>query len=1062
MNDLRQQLQEALKATHEIERELGGGGMSRTYVALEKALGRRVVIKILAPELLAGISVERFRREVLLAAQLQHPHVVPVLTAGDAAGLPWFTMPYVDGDSLRQRLAKGPVSITETVGILRDVARALAYAHSQGVVHRDIKPDNVLLSAGSATVTDFGIAKAINAARTTPGGQGPALTMTGMSIGTPTYMSPEQAAGDPDTDHRADIYSFGAMAYELVAGHPPFHGLTPSKLLAAQMGERPRDLRNLRPDCPEALATMIMQCLEKEAQNRPSKASDLARVLETITSSGAAAAAPSILAGGRIRLGRALSIWAGTSTAVILTVWAAREVIGLPDWSVPGAIGVMLAGLPVIVATWYVQKTVHRTYTATPQQTPGGTSSVMAPQGTMATLAIKASPHISWRRTWLGGGIAVAAFAVMVIAFMVMRATGVGPFGSLRGTGAFGSSERLVVADFTAPSDDPSLGVTVAEAVRTDLAQSNALNVMSRAESREVLARMRRSGDTTLTFELAREMATREGVKAVLDGGIVRLGRNYVVTARLVNAQDGTDLASFRETAEGEDALLPALARISRAVRERAGESLRAIRRSEDVARVTTASLPALRKYVEALRASDQRSDFDAALSLLEEAVAIDTAFAMAWRRIAVLLNNNGQDPVRAMRALERAYSHRDRLTELERQLLEGYYYTRGPRVDLARAKAAYEAADALDTTATAAINNAGVIAGQLRQNLAAESLYAEVARRGGRNIGAYQNWIATALANGRPAAHLDSIRKLMYERFPNSEQLWVADWVVARTDRRFTVTDSIARAALGRARSPGGRAVAQFTVGSSAQLLGRPRQALGYYSEARQTRIAAGSGQALERLLAAYDSAAVLTLTMEQPNEARALLARTLEKYSLTALKPLERPWQALGAFAAFTRDPVLARRAAAGFEADLRGRVNDPGAARAAFDAFIAMSEGRHAEAIDLMRQADRGLEVPEEQSWVFFSRAHDLAGRPDSAAYYLRRIVEVPDGVGDRDANFYAPALTRLGEIAEQRSDTATALRYYEEFTELWKNAEPEQQVKVRQIRERIARLRGNRRG
>lgn len=1061
MNDLRQQLQEALKATHEIERELGGGGMSRTYVALEKALGRRVVIKILAPELLAGISVERFRREVLLAAQLQHPHVVPVLTAGDAAGLPWFTMPYVDGDSLRQRLAKGPVSITEAVNILRDVARALAYAHSHGVVHRDIKPDNVLLSAGSATVTDFGIAKAINAARTGLGGQGPALTMTGMSIGTPTYMSPEQAAGDPDTDHRADIYSFGAMAYELVAGHPPFHGLTPSKLLAAQMGERPRDLRGLRPDCPEALAAMIMQCLEKEAANRPAKATDLARVLETITSSGSAAAAPSILAGGRIRLGRALSIWAGTSVAVILTAWAAREVIGLPDWSVPGAIGVMLAGLPVIIATWYVQRTVHRTYTATPQQTPGGTASVR-PQGTMATLAIKASPHISWRRTWLGGGVAVAAFAVMVVGWMVMRAAGIGPFASLRGTGAFGSSERLVVADFAAPSDDPTLGVTVAEAVRTDLAQSKALNVMSRAESRDVLARMRRSSDTTLTFELAREMATREGVKAVLDGGIVRLGRNYVVTARLVNAQDGSDLASFRETAEGEDELLPALARISRAVRERAGESLRAIRRSDDVARVTTASLPALRKYVEALRASDQRSDFDASLSLLEEAVAIDTAFAMAWRRIAVLLNNDGRDPVRAMRALERAYSHRDRLTELERQLLEGYYYTRGPRTDLARAKAAYEAAAALDTTATAGINNAGVVAGQLRQNAAAESLYAETARRGGRNVATYQNWLATALGNGRPAAHLDSIRKLMYERFPNSEQLWIADWTVARADNHFTVMDSIGRAALGRARSPGGRAAAQFTVGSSAQLLGRPLEALRYFSEARQTRVAAGSSQALERLLAAYDSAVVLTLTMEQPNEARALLARALEKYPLTALKPLERPWQALGAFAALTRDPALARRAAAGFEADVRSRVNNPVAARAANDAFIALAEGRHAEAIDLMRQADRGLEIPEQQSWVFFSRAHDLAGHPDSAAYYLRRIVEVPDAVGDRDANFYAPALTRLGEIAEQRGDTATALRYYEEFTELWKNAEPERQTKVRQIRERVMRLRGNHRG
>ena len=171
MDELRDRLEAALAGMYAIQRELGGGGMSRTYLAVEHALNRRVVVKVLAPELLAGISVERFRREVLLAAQLQHPQVVPVLAAGDAGGLPWFTMPYVDGDSLRRRLESGPIGTGEVISILRDVARALAYAHAHGVVHRDIKPDNVLLSAGSATVTDFGIAKAISAARTDGGRQ---------------------------------------------------------------------------------------------------------------------------------------------------------------------------------------------------------------------------------------------------------------------------------------------------------------------------------------------------------------------------------------------------------------------------------------------------------------------------------------------------------------------------------------------------------------------------------------------------------------------------------------------------------------------------------------------------------------------------------------------------------------------------------------------------------------------------------------------------------------------------------------------------------------------------
>ena len=273
----------ALGSSYSIERELGGGGMSRVFVGEEVALGRKVVVKVLAPELAAGVSAERFQREIKLAAQLQHPNIVPVLTTGVAAGLPYYTMPFVDGLSLRQRLDRNAgVPISQAIAILKDVARALAYAHDHGIVHRDIKPENILLHDEAAVVTDFGIAKALSAARTdAPGGT---LTQAGASLGTPAYMAPEQISADPSVDHRADIYSFGCVAYELLTGAAPFSHRTPNQLYAAHITEKPASLKDRRPDCPDAVATLVMQCLEKDPANRPQSARDILRALEAVQS----------------------------------------------------------------------------------------------------------------------------------------------------------------------------------------------------------------------------------------------------------------------------------------------------------------------------------------------------------------------------------------------------------------------------------------------------------------------------------------------------------------------------------------------------------------------------------------------------------------------------------------------------------------------------------------------------------------------------------------------------------------------------------------------------------
>lgn len=278
MTDLRDQVQQALGADFEIESELDGGGMSRVYVARDTKLQRRIAVKVLSPELASEVSADRFRREIMLSAALQHPHIVGVLGAGETGGLPYFTMPFVDGESLRTRLGRGPLSIAHTVSILKDVARALGFAHARGIVHRDIKPDNVLLSGGSACVADFGVAKALSAALQNQSRSG-TLTRVGTSIGTPQYMAPEQAAAD-FVDHRADIYAFGIMAYEMLTGEPPFHGRSAKQLLAAQLTEIPAPVETVRQGVPAALARLVMRCLEKEPDARPQSAAELVETLE--------------------------------------------------------------------------------------------------------------------------------------------------------------------------------------------------------------------------------------------------------------------------------------------------------------------------------------------------------------------------------------------------------------------------------------------------------------------------------------------------------------------------------------------------------------------------------------------------------------------------------------------------------------------------------------------------------------------------------------------------------------------------------------------------------------
>ena len=278
-SDPRDRLQSSLGAGYRLSRELGGGGMAKVYVADDPALGRRVVVKVLAPDLAAGVDIDRFKREIQVAGSLHHPRIVPVLSAGQSGDeLLYYTMPFIEGESLRALIDRErQLSLDQALAITRDVADALEYAHAQNIVHRDIKPGNILIEreSGRAVVTDFGIARAIERAADIS-----TVTSTGFTLGTPTYMSPEQAGAEKEIDGRSDIYSLGCVLYEMLAGTPPFVAPTARALIARHMTEPPPSILVVRPELPADTQRLLEHMLAKTRAARLSDAAALSRAID--------------------------------------------------------------------------------------------------------------------------------------------------------------------------------------------------------------------------------------------------------------------------------------------------------------------------------------------------------------------------------------------------------------------------------------------------------------------------------------------------------------------------------------------------------------------------------------------------------------------------------------------------------------------------------------------------------------------------------------------------------------------------------------------------------------
>ena len=1047
--DLRQRVQESLSGTHTIERELGGGGMSRVFVAHEHRLGRKVVVKVLAPELAAAISAERFEREIQLAASLQQANILPVISAGDMDGLPFYTMPFVEGESLRTRLVQGPVSISVAIDVLRDVAKALAYAHERGVVHRDIKPDNILLSGRSAVVADFGIAKAIAAAQEKSSGA--TLTQLGTAVGTPAYMAPEQAAGDPSTDHRADIYAFGCMAYELLAGHPPFHGLSPHKLMAAHMGETARPIEELRPDCPPALARLVTRCLAKDPEKRPANAEELLQALDVTTSAPTAA----VPFHGRALFLRAMAIYAVAFIGVAIVARLLVDTQGLPEWVFTGALVVMAIGFPVILFTGYTQYVARKVAQATPTLTPRGTLVRPSAEGTLAQLAVKASPHVSWSRTARGGIAALTTFALLVAGYLVLRVLGIGPSGSLLAAGKINAQDRVLVSAFDAASRDSALADVVSVAVRTNLAQSKAVTMVPTSGVVAALQRMQRPTTSRVDLALAREISEREGIKAVVTGSVAAAGTGYIVTARLINAHSGDELAVFNESASSTADIIPAVDRLTRELRGRIGESLKSVKDTPALSQVTTTSLDALRSFAAGLRANDVEGDYARAATLFEDAIAKDSGFAAAYIQLAYTLGNANVQPVRQDSLIATAYRLRDRLRESERYNVEGaYLQTR----DRPKAIVAFERAVAADSSNTDALNQLAIVSMRTRNLPRAEQLARRALANEPENSILFGN-LADVLMNEGKFDAADSVLHLMKERkLPISTELDHAALLYLRGE----LDSAEAHAQAGtRSAQPDVARPSMYMLQQVLQVRGRLHEAdsitlvLRAANAKRGTRV---NWLTLPTRIALNDA-----WLRGQNGRALARLDSAVKAQPLTPGSPPGAALDVAHAYAA-AGAPERARAILSQYDTWSRDSVQRQSylGQRLYTEGAILLAEHHPDEAIRAFRRMDvdtDGLPIGCAFCLSFaLGRAYDAANQPDSTIANLERYLATPARNRiNADAGLLGPIHKRLGELYEAKGDAKRAAEHYATFVELWKSADPDLQQKVAEARTRLERVR-----
>ena len=764
----------------------------------------------------------------------------------------------------------------------------------------------------------------------------------------------------------------------------------------------------------------------------------------------------------RRSLWQVLGVYLALSWGVYQVVKELTQLFGLPDW-VPGfGIVLLLIGLPIVLATAFVQEggpaRRNENASADPVDLTLMPMSGATPSVERSTSEPAASPRshflFTWQRAVLGGIAAFLLLGITAGGYMGLRNAGVGPFGSLLASGELNAREPILIADFAALNGDTMLAKTVTEAFRVDFTQSPSVTVVQPKHVRLVLQRMSRDVDAPIDADLAHEIAIRDNITTYLVGELSQAGGKYIVAGKLLATRDGRVLASYRETAASEDEIIDAVDRLSKKLRNKIGESLKTIRAEKPLELVSTPSLEALHKYTQGAYAVDVERDFDTGISLLEEAIALDTAFAMAWRKLAVAYGNGDRGDDLRRRAIYKAYSFRDRLTDVERYNAMGMYLY-GVKRDYTKARGAYEMLAERDPTWPP--NNLGITYQQLRDFRKAADTFKRATQIDSTLFSAYTNLVDSYVNLG----HRDSammVVETIRKRFGNAPEVTGMSFMVTTSFRDYENAGQYATPVHAAEKDALWRARFNHVRADLAMAQGRIRDFERFRAQAVAADVERGN-RAYE-ILAPIWRAAYVWMVEQDHERGERMLDDAVKNYPIDQLPPLDRPYQTLASMYAFMGNreraehyrALLVQSGPAELRADERQFENFVAGAH-------AMHEKRYAEAITRMRSAGETGSCVICYDWEI-AYLFEQANMPDSAIARLEHYVNTPnsDAIWEDGAEL-GISYERLADLYAARGNNDKALLYAGKFVSLWQNADASLQQRVQAKREMIRQLRRN---